>query len=394
MNNEAISVSELHSLVNQTLSFAYPEVLVEGEVSSFKVNQNKWVFFDLKDDKNVINCFIPIFHLNTAIEDGMLVRVKAAPQLTKWGKFSLNVREVELAGHGSLKRAFEMMKAQFEKEGLFDPSRKRIPAEFPERIALITSKQAAAYNDFVTVLAERFGGINIDHYQVQVQGSSAASQVVGAIERCNNGAQSYDAIVIVRGGGSMEDLQAFNSEDVVRAIYASSIPTVVGIGHEDDVSLAELAADIRAATPTDAARRIVPDRKEIKEQIDRRLAGMQTAMVTITSKDRALLSRFSHILENRINLMQFELAELQARINHAMVSISDSAKNNLNNLKKLLRSLDPSSILARGYSIARAEGHILKDAELYDYQSAVVLQLHRGQLELLPSQKEKGSSHD
>jgi exodeoxyribonuclease VII large subunit len=160
MKNEAVSVSQFHALVNQTLEFAYGEIVVEGEVASYKVNQGKWVFFDLKDDTNVVGCFIPIFQLKTTIEDGMLVRVTATPQLTKWGKFSLTVRAVELAGEGSVKRAFELLKAQFQKEGLFTEERKRQLPKYPEKIALITSKQAAAYNDFITILNDRLRGSN------------------------------------------------------------------------------------------------------------------------------------------------------------------------------------------------------------------------------------------
>ena len=187
MKNEAISVSDFNALINQTLSFAYPEVVIEGEVSSFKLNHNKWVFFDLKDnDNSVVNCFMMVFQLRTAIEDGMQIRVRATPKLTNWGKFSLTVHEIELAGEGSVKRAFEMLKAKFEKEGLFEQSRKRQLPKFPRRIALITSRQAAAFNDFVTVLDDRFGGITIDHIQVKVQGESAPQEIQDAIAYLEN----------------------------------------------------------------------------------------------------------------------------------------------------------------------------------------------------------------
>ncbi|MCX6806271.1 MAG: exodeoxyribonuclease VII large subunit [Patescibacteria group bacterium] len=230
MGNESITVSEFNSLLNQSLNFAYPEVVVEGDVSSYKINQSKWVFFDLKDEESVVGCFMTVYQLKSEIEDGMVVRVKATPQLTKWGKFSLTVKEVELAGEGSVKRAFELLKAKFEKEGLFLPERKRQLPEMPEKVLLITSKQAAAFNDFVSIIDDRWGGLEIDHIQVQVQGAVAAEQIVDAIEYANSCSEKYEVLVIIRGGGSSEDLQAFNNEELVRAVYGSSIPTIVGIG--------------------------------------------------------------------------------------------------------------------------------------------------------------------
>lgn len=382
--NEAITVSEFNAMLNQTLAFAYSEIIVEGEVSSFKVNQGKWVFFDLKDSESLVGCFIPIFQLKTALEDGMLIKVKALPQLTKWGKFSLNVREIELSGEGSVKRAFELLKQQFEKEGLFDASRKRSLPEFPQKIFLITSKQAAAYNDFVTVLNDRFGGITIDHYQVQVQGEAAVNQLAQAIEYANSHQSSYDVVVLIRGGGSMEDLQAFNSEKVVRAVYACQLPTIVGIGHEDDVTLAELASDVRAATPTDAARRLIPDKKEVMELI-RRLGGeLEASLTQHIANDRALLNRYQFLIENQITGLRHNLAELQNQISFKISTLVDASKRHIASQKKLLASLNPESVLARGYSIARVEGRVIKDSNDYDGYSAVVLQLHKGKLNLLP----------
>jgi exodeoxyribonuclease VII large subunit len=295
MGNEAITVSEFNSLLNQTLSFAYPEVIVEGEVSSFKVNQGKWVFFDLKDEDSLVGCFITIYQLKTELEDGMLIRVKATPQLTKWGKFSLTVKEVELAGEGSVKRAFEMLKAKFEKEGLFEQDRKRQLPQYPQKIALITSNQAAAYNDFLTIINDRWAGLEIEHIQVQVQGPSAPLQIAEAIGYINE-LKGYDALVIIRGGGSAEDLQAFNTEEVVRAVYGSRVPTLVAIGHEDDVSLAELAADIRGATPTDAARRLVPDKLELISKIKSDQLRNYSAIESILLKTRQHLNGFYHSL--------------------------------------------------------------------------------------------------
>lgn len=388
MESDAITVSEFNVLLNQTLIFAYPEVVVEGEVSSFKVNQDKWIFFDLKDEQNLVGCFMTIYQLKTELEDGMLIRVRATPQLTKWGKFSLTVKEVELAGEGSLKRAFELLKSKFEKEGLFLEDRKRELPIYPEKVGLVTSNQAAAFNDFVTILEDRWAGLAVDHFQVQVQGPSAPEQISSAIEYMNN-LGGYDVLVIIRGGGSIEDLQAFNSEEVVRAIYASNIPTLVAIGHEDDVTLSELAADLRGATPTDAARRLVPDKNELLERISAIQAKNFNILENISAKARSTLDSFYYSIEVRVNNMR------QASVDYYMRSINSIDRNmqavssTLKLQTKLLSSLDPSAILSRGYSIARVNGKVIKSSDEYNPGAELMIQLHKGKISIAANRGEK-----
>ena len=392
MKNDAITVSEFNAVLNQTLSFAYPEVVVEGEVSGFKVSQGKWVFFDLKDSDSVVGCFITTYQLKTELEDGMLIRVKAAPQLTKWGKFSLTVREVELAGEGSVKRAFDMLKAKFEKEGLFAPERKRALPEFPQKVMLITSAQAAAFNDFVTIINDRWSGVDIDHIQVQVQGVLAPAQIVEAIIYANSVADEYDAMVIIRGGGSAEDLQAFNTEEVVRAVFASDIPSIVAIGHEDDVSLAELVADVRAATPTDAARRLVPDRSEIQTRVASLTNSMLSSLENTVSISRTQLEGFYHSIEIRLNNLRYNLAEAFTRSCSAIEILVHSSVSQLESSKKLLESLDPRAILSRGYSITRINGKVIKSPSQYSSGDTIVIQLQQGKISLKP--QGEGDSND
>src|SRR6266576_3151100 len=156
MNPQIISVTEFVSIINETLGFAYPSVTIEGEVSSFKVNQGKFVFFDLKDDQNVLSCFMMVYQLKMPLEDGMKVRITGVPKVTKFSKFSLTVREVELAGEGELRRAMELLKKKLAGEGLFDPARKRPLPKFPRSIGLITSQTSAAYSDFIKILNARW----------------------------------------------------------------------------------------------------------------------------------------------------------------------------------------------------------------------------------------------
>lgn len=380
MEHEVLSVSELNAFVNQTLQFAYPLITVQGEVSSYKVNQGKWVFFDLKDEESTISCFMPIFQLKVALADGMVIKATSTPNLTKWGRFSLTVKAVELAGEGSVKKAFEMLKARFEAEGLFAPERKRPLPDYPRRIALITSKQAAAYNDFMTVAEQRWRGLDIVQAQVQVQGLDAPAQIVRAVEYFNRQHSDYDILVVIRGGGSAEDLQAFNNEDVVRAVYGSKIPTVVGIGHEDDVSLAELAADVRAATPTDAARRITPESSEVLASLDHKLHRMHSSLLTRIEQKLRAIERVNQSFSRLYNNLEVRLEQNVVRMQHGVEQALVRNRELLAYRVRTIASLDPRAILSRGYSIATVNGRVLKQADGVGADADIMLQLHQGSL--------------
>jgi exodeoxyribonuclease VII large subunit len=380
MNDQILSVSELSDYINQTLEYAYPSVVVEGEVSSFKISQGKWVFFDIKDSQTTLGCFMSIYQLNTPLEDGMLVRVVAQPKLTTWGKFSLTVKSVELAGEGSVKKAFELLKLKLEKEGLFALDRKRQLPQYPKRVALVTSKQAAAYNDFVTILQDRWGGVVVDHLQVQVQGGSAPQQIVDAIEYFNLQAEDYDALVIIRGGGSAEDLQAFQTEPVARAIYSSEIATIVAIGHEDDISLAELVADLRAATPTDAARLLVPDKKSVISQLEASISLQSELTLKILQRESDKLSRFHNSLRFVIDSAVSDLSSKQYRLNSAISTAINSSHSEFAVLSQKLTSLSPQSVLDRGYAVVSYEGRSVSSSSTLKNNDSIMVQLAQGKL--------------
>ena len=380
MNDQILSVSELSDYINQTLEYAYPSVVVEGEVSSFKISQGKWVFFDIKDSQTTLGCFMSIYQLNTPLEDGMLVRVVAQPKLTTWGKFSLTVKSVELAGEGSVKKAFELLKLKLEKEGLFALDRKRQLPQYPKKVALVTSKQAAAYNDFVTILQDRWGGVVVDHLQVQVQGSSAPQQIVEAIEYFNMKAADYDALVIIRGGGSAEDLQAFQTEPVARAIYSSEIATVVAIGHEDDISLAELVADLRAATPTDAARLLVPDKKSVISQLEASISLQSELTLKILQRESDKLTRFHNSLRFVIDSAVSDLSSKQYRLDSAISTAINSSHTEFAVLSQKLTSLSPQSVLDRGYAVVSYEGHSVSSSSALKNNDNIMVQLAQGKL--------------
>ena len=349
METTPISVSDAIALINQTLEYAYPTLVVEGEVLSFKVNQSKYVFFDIKDATGTLPCFMMVHQLRVPIEDGMTIRVMAQPRLTNWGKFSLTVRGIQPVGEGSLKRAFDLLLAKLQKEGLFDEERKRSIPRIPRHIAVIASTQSAGYADFMKILNERWGGVEVTVAHVTVQGVEAPKQIVRAIDYCNQLADVPDAIVIIRGGGSLDDLSAFNDEPLVRAIAASRAPVVTGIGHEVDTSLADLAADIRAATPTNAATIIVPDRREIMAAVDHRLKSVVHYMER----------RVQHIRDGVIRSFHNHLEQIERRY--------DSISKYIQLRAGLIAQLDPKLPLERGYAL------------MYDQTGTLITTAHAGQ---------------
>lgn len=347
MNKQPIfQVTDAIEVINQTLDYAYPSIIVVGEVSSFRVNQNKWIFFDIKDDESKIECFMSKFNLRIPIENGMKVMVVAKPNLTKWGKFSLTIQQIKPVGEGNLKKAFEILKKKLEVEGLFAPERKRRLPELPEHIGVISSTGAAGYQDFMKIIGERFGGLKIDVINTMVQGLDAPDQIISALNKFNEQENLPEVIVLIRGGGSRDDLVAFDDELLVRTIAASRIPVLVGVGHEIDVTLADLVADVRAATPSNAAEILVPDRREI--------------IAEITAKSRGNLDKF----KNRINQKCQELTEINERIKMRILHEIDKIENLMKSNQQLLDSYNPQRILERGYAIIRGKPEIGEKLEV------------------------------
>lgn len=335
MDAPRFSVSDFIAVTNQTLEYAYPTVEVEGEVSSFKVNQGKFVFFDLKDQGGSVGCFMMLFQLRVPIEDGMKVVVTAAPKLTQWGKFSLTVRAIRPSGEGSLKKSFELLKAKLDAEGLFAPERKRPLPSIPRHIAIISSPQAAGYADFIKILNDRWGGMRVDVAAVQVQGADAPDQIIRALNYFSTQEQLPEVVVIIRGGGSADDLSAFNDEQLVRAIAASRVPTLTGIGHEVDLSLSDLAADVYAATPSNAAQIIVPDRRDSIRRVRMQVQSLVPRLVGIVDQTR-------QGLEGRINSAAI-MAERKI----------ETERERLRQTRRLLAEFDPQRVLERGYALLR-----------------------------------------
>lgn len=332
-----LSVSDFIALTNQILDTAYPTVTIEGEVSGFKVNQGKFVFFDLKDAESTIGCFMMAFAVRTPIEDGMKIIVTATPQLTKWGKFSLTIKSYRPSGEGSLKKSFELLKAKLDKEGLFAPERKRSIPKVPKHVAVVSSTQAAGYADFIKIINERWGGLKVDVAHVQVQGQVAADQIISAIKYFNEQEELPEVIVIIRGGGSADDLAVFNDEPLVRAVAASRVPVLAGIGHEVDESLVDLVADVRASTPSNAAQMLVPDCREIISNVRHQVGGLRSLM------------------KQSIEHTSIQLHELLAQAYNATRTKLDMSFERLTVLRLAVAQVNPESVLKRGYALLRGD---------------------------------------
>jgi exodeoxyribonuclease VII large subunit len=350
------SVSECIALLNQILDTALPTVYVEGEVHSFKVNHNQYVFFDLKDEQGTLGCFMTVYQLRIPLEDGMRVVIEAQPRLTAWGKFSLTVRSIRPIGEGALKRAFELQKATLAKEGLFDEDRKRVLPDYPEHIAVISSKQSAGYADFMKIVRARWPLMSVDVHHVAVQGQKAADEIIGALNHINEAASLPQIVVLIRGGGSADDLAIFNDELLVRALAASRVPTLTGIGHEIDESLCDLVADRQASTPSNAAELLTPDKDEVIRRLDNfKREGIERLSVRFSSLSRQLDDRRIHTVQR-----------LEASLRQV--------KEHLQSRQRLLHALHPTMLLRRGYALVKAaEGmhigatiHIETDKQLIE----------------------------
>ena len=344
MSELSFTPTEFLAVVNQTLEYAYSPVTIKGEVASFKVNQGKWVFFDIKDEESSVSCFMTLYQLRMPLEDGMKVVVRGVPKVTKWGKFSFTVTAVKPVGEGSLKKAYELLKKKLTDEGLFDLAKKRRLPEDLTKIGVISSTAAAGYADFVKILNARWGGLKVQVAHTHVQGMDAPDQIIKALKYFNERGD-VQVIAILRGGGSADDLACFNDEMLVREIATSRIPVITGIGHEVDESLADLAADIRASTPSNAAEMLTPDREDMKRSVTR----------TIGDLFRAINSKIDVIEKNNSDIV-LQIADV------VKMKIAD-ARRVLSERIKVLEALNPEKILKQGYAILNGKiytGNVVK----------------------------------
>ncbi len=351
-DDHALTPTEFIKLTNDALRCELDETEIKGEVASFKINQNKWVFFDLKDEESSINCFMPVWELKIPLEDGMKVLLRGLPRITKWGKFSVTVKKIAPVGEGSLKKAYELLKKKLEKEGLFLSLNKRALPENLTRIGVISSTQAAGYADFVKILNARWGGIEIQVAHTQVQGLDAPDQILRALNYFNERGE-VEVIAILRGGGSADDLACFNNEQLTRAVAGSRIPVITGIGHEVDETLCDLAADKRASTPSNAAEILTPmNRVNAKNMITRKMQEIERdIMRRVENKSKITEELIQKVGRDMIEKVNMICADKMAQVTRRLGDEIEKKEGEVMLKVRLLEASNPEKILKRGYAI-------------------------------------------
>ncbi|MGE0608078.1 MAG: exodeoxyribonuclease VII large subunit [Pirellulales bacterium] len=371
-NPAALSVSQLTDQLKDVVETSFPQVWVSGEISNFSRPASGHCYLTLKDDKAQLRAVVwrtAASRLRFELEDGLEVLCQGSVEVyAPRGTYQLVVQQIVPKGIGALELALRKLREKLAAEGLFDPGLKRPLPRFPRRIAVVTSPTGAAIRDFLEVLRRRWRGADVLIVPTRVQGAGAAQEIAAAIAVANQLIDDIDVLVVTRGGGSLEDLWCFNEEPVVRAIHASRIPVVSAIGHEIDVTLADMAADVRALTPSEAAERVVPHEDEIRAALAQHAGRMAHGLRRQTQAARARLEMLAsrRVLRRPLELVHDlarRLDELQLTADRAMRRQIDRHGRHLAGLAAQLESLSPLAVLSRGYSVTqRADGTLLRDS--------------------------------
>jgi len=382
------TVTELTAEIRATLEDVFTGIWVSGEISNFHHHTSGHMYFTLKDQASQIRGVMFKGQnrlLRFRPEDGMAV--VAFGRLTVYerrGEYQISVEHLDPKGVGALQMAFEQLKQRLEAEGLFDPARKRPIPMLPERIGVITSPTGAVIRDILNVLGRRFADINLVVCPVPVQGAEAAPAIVDALETMNR-LGGFDVLIVARGGGSIEDLWAFNEETVARAIAASKIPVISAVGHETDFTIADFVADLRAPTPSAAAEIVMARKDELVQRLDDlldRLAGAVTRRHESLAERLRGLERTLAVLSplERIRRQRERGQDLTRRLEATSARLLERLKAGLERAAGKLDSLSPLAILGRGYSICYRlpDETIVKDAATLAAGDRLRVRLHRG----------------
>jgi len=423
-----ISVAELNRLARTAIERGVPLVWVAGEISNFKRYDSGHCYFTLKDEAAQVDAVMfrhKAQHLDWSPENGMQVEVRATATVYEArGKFQLAVDAMRRAGLGALYAAFEKLKAKLEQEGLFDPDIKRELPQFPRTVGVVTSPQAAALRDVITALRRRMPGIKVIIYPTPVQGEGAGAKIAEAIALAGARAEC-DVLIVCRGGGSIEDLWAFNEEAVARAIRACPLPVVSGVGHETDFTIADFAADMRAPTPTAAAELVSPDGEKLKRDVG--LLGQQLARIfsrgiedrmqrldyltrRLTHPGERIRNQLVHLqhLASRLRgewrrgaeeqswalrdaaqrlraaapdmaMLLLQQQELARRLRGAVREHMTAAAERVTGVRSHLLHLNPQRVLERGYSITETvDGAIIRDSAQLSEEQELKVTLAKG----------------
>jgi len=387
-----LSVSELSAALKNVLENSFPSVWVAGEISNFSRPQSGHCYLTLKDENAQIRAVIwrgTASRLRFDLHDGLEVICRGGIDLyAPRGSYQLVIQEVEPRGLGALELALRRLKEKLAAEGLFDPRRKRPLPAFPRRLAFVTSPTGAAIRDFLEVLRRRWAGIQVLVVPTRVQGDGAGDEIAAAIRQVNRWSDPPDVLIVGRGGGSLEDLWCFNEEAVCRAIYESEIPVVSAVGHEIDVTLSDLVADVRALTPSEAAERVVPAMDDVRQTLRVQQQRLVTALRKRAMMARAHLDALAarRVLRKpyeRIHELSRRLDELAQRSERAMKRRVTEQKRGITAIAARLESLSPLGVLARGYSLTQraTDGQIVRASGDVTVGDTIVTRLADGQIQ-------------
>lgn len=404
MSENPITVSQLNHYISRVLGTdpLLARIVVVGEVSGVKIHSSKHIYFTLKDKGSRVNCFFPRYNVAKAEfipEDGMEILVKGQVSVYEaGGSYSINVAQIEKSGEGDLAAAFQQLKEKLKKEGLFDSEYKKPLPFFPRNIAIITSETGAVLHDILSIIKSKNSACNLRIFPSLVQGEQAAPNLIKTIKTVNKEFPETDLIILGRGGGSLEDLWAFNDEGLARTIFESLIPIISAVGHETDFTISDFVADVRAETPTAAANLSVPDTEDLKEKIERLKTQLynsgesilKTSYLEVKSHDlnnlyKILTERIKNTevnleqqkqqltrdMDNLITQNQIKIDELYneldivEKLNRAIVKVENnldkiiertdnyikSKKLLIDNTLKTIEDLSPYNVMKRGYAI-------------------------------------------
>ena len=398
MEPHIYGVTEVNQLVKGLLDSApaLQGVAVRGELSNYKIYPSGHHYFTLKDQEGALRCVMfrgQASRLRFRPENGM--KAVASGRITVFprdGAYQLYCDSLIPEGVGDLAVAFQQLKEKLWKEGLFDPAHKKPLPPYPEKIAIVTSGAGAAVHDMIRILRRRYPIARVILLPVRVQGAEAPPEIAGALRYANR-YKVADLIITGRGGGSMEDLWAFNEEIVARAIYASEIPVISAVGHEPDVTIADYVADLRAATPSNAAELVVPDQQEVYTYLGQLASRLGQAMQHCVGSarrqleqlaDRRVLKDMMAPIEDKRLLLDFQ----QRRILSAFQAVVARQKARAGQLAAALDALSPLKVLGRGYSIVEKDGHVVSSVAQVDPSDSVSLRMSDGTLDCIVTGKE------
>jgi exodeoxyribonuclease VII large subunit len=387
------TVSQLNNSVKSLLESEFALVRVEGEISNFISAASGHWYFSLKDDKAQIRGAMfknANQHLRMNPENGMQVIALAKVSLyAPRGDYQLIIEHLEEVGNGALQRAFELLKQKLSKAGLFSQDNKKLLPEMPHCIGIVTSPTGAAVHDILKVLKRRALGIPVVIYPTLVQGDQAASNIARMIKIANE-RQECDVLIVGRGGGSLEDLWAFNEEVVAYAIYESSIPIISAVGHEVDVTIADFVADVRAPTPSAAAEMVSPNAEETMKKIARHLQRLNYSFVQFLKEKQQTLLFLRKRLRHPKALLQEQMQqvdELWQNLVKAQAHYFKQKNQHLAYTARSLNAVSPLATLDRGYAILRKDKHVIRDINEINLGDTITAQIKNGTVDCLVQEK-------